>query len=68
MNITVILGVVSGVMAAIATDLSAYRKALAEDPTARFDWLLAIWRWIQGGLAGAAPALIASGGGHAVAG
>jgi hypothetical protein len=37
----------------LTTDLSTFRQARLKDKTARFDWPLAVLRWVMGGLAGA---------------
>ena len=47
------LGAAIGFLTALTTDLSTFRQARLKDSTARFDWPLAILRWVMGGLAGA---------------
>jgi hypothetical protein len=47
------LGAAIGYLTSLTTDLSTFRQARLKDKTARFDWPLAVLRWVMGGLAGA---------------
>lgn len=52
MKIEAIMVIASGLIAALATDYSAYWKAKENDPTAKFAWKLAVKRWFLGLVSG----------------
>ena len=50
----VLVGAASGLVPAIIVDIHSYKNALEKDPSEKFNWKLAIVRWIYGALSGAA--------------
>ena len=52
MKIEALLMIASGLIAALATDYSAYLKAKESDPSATFSWKLALKRWFIGLVSG----------------
>jgi hypothetical protein len=53
----ILTGAIGGFLAATSVDLDAFIKARAKDPELKFDWVLAVSRWVQGAIAGALPGL-----------
>jgi len=53
------LSVGVGLVSAVQTDMSSYKRAKRSDPTAKFDWGVAVPRWIKGALTGAIGAVTA---------
>jgi hypothetical protein len=57
----IILGAISGLCSAIIVDVDAYRKVMKESPDKKFDWGLALVRWVQGMVSGALVSFAARG-------
>lgn len=53
----VLAGALGGFLSATSIDLDAFIKARTKDPKLKFDWVLAVSRWIQGAIAGALPGI-----------
>ncbi len=50
-------GAVSGVLAAAAVDFNAFRSWKSFSDAMQYNWGVALWRWFQGGIAGALTAV-----------
>lgn len=50
-------GAMSGVVAAAAVDIAAFRSWRSFDEAAAYEWKLAAWRWFQGAVWGALVAV-----------
>lgn len=53
----VLQGAVSGLLAAAAVDVAAFRAWKSFNELLSYDWKLASWRWVQGATLGAIGAL-----------
>ena len=58
MNTDKLLVFLSAFLAYVAYDITKFREARAIDPNVKFDWVMAILRWVSGALVGGAGATI----------
>jgi hypothetical protein len=50
----VLIGALSGLVPAVLVDIHSYRNALEKDSSEKFNWKLALVRWLYGAASGAA--------------
>lgn len=53
----IIVGTITGFLSSALTDFDAFKKSKDANILARYNWTLAVQRWVMGGVSGALLAL-----------